>query len=203
MAAQEVLKNRIAFAHAARGVELVDPSTTFVAKGVTIGEGTVVWPFSVIMGGVNIGARCTIGPFAHLREGTVLADGAEVGNFVETKNSTLGVDSLARHLSYLGDATIGRDVNIGAGVITANFDGSKKHETHVGDSAFVGSGAVLVAPVKVGTKAIVGAGAVVPAGRDVAKGSVVVGVPAKPLAKKRGKKKTTAKKSRSKKSSRP
>ncbi len=180
-AAQAALRNRIAMEHAARGVELVDPSSTFVSKGVTIGPGTVVWPFSVIMSGVNIGARCSIGPFAHLRPGTVLEDDAAIGNFVEVKNSTVGEGSLALHLSYLGDTTIGRGVNIGAGVITANFDGKAKHETRIRDGAFVGSGAVLVAPVEVGEKAVVAAGAVVTAKKNVEAGQCVAGVPAKPL----------------------
>ncbi len=181
--AQEALRRRIWQQHAAAGVEIVDPSSTFVAKGVTIGSGTVVWPFSVLMPGVSIGARCRVGPFAHLRTGAVLEDGAEVGNFVEVKNSRLGSMSLVRHLSYVGDAEVGRDVNIGAGVITANYDGRSKHRTVIGDGAFVGSGAILVAPVGVGRDAVVGAGAVVTSGRDVADGETVVGVPARPLAR--------------------
>ncbi|MFT7616993.1 MAG: bifunctional UDP-N-acetylglucosamine pyrophosphorylase/glucosamine-1-phosphate N-acetyltransferase [Planctomycetota bacterium] len=185
--AQSALRTRIAFEHAAAGVEFVDPSSTFVSKGVTIGAGTVVWPFSVIMSGVNIGARCRVGPFAHLREGTVLHDEAEVGNFVEVKNSTLGEGTYARHLSYLGDATLGRGVNVGAGVITANFDGESKHLTQILDNAFVGSGAVLVAPVVVGKDAVVGAGAVVPANQNVESGQCVAGVPAKPLPRKKRK----------------
>ncbi len=193
-AAQQALRKRIAFEHAAAGVEFVDPSSTFVAKGVTIGAGSVVWPFSVIMGDVNIGARCRIGPFAHLREGTVLEDGAAVGNFVEIKNSTLGKGSLALHLSYLGDTTLGRDVNVGAGVITANFDGESKHVTNIQDGAFVGSGVVLVAPVDVGKGAVVAAGAVVPAGQDVGAGQRVAGVPAKPMVPKKKRKKREQKK---------
>ncbi|HGY91583.1 MAG TPA: bifunctional N-acetylglucosamine-1-phosphate uridyltransferase/glucosamine-1-phosphate acetyltransferase [Planctomycetes bacterium] len=179
--AQAILKRRIAQELAAKGVELVDAASTFVAQGVTIGPGTVIWPFSVILGGVSIGARCSIGPFAHLRAGTVIEDGARVGNFVEVKNSTLGSGSLALHLAYLGDVTVGRGVNIGAGVITANFDGRKKHRTDIRDGAFVGSGAILVAPVTVGAKAVVGAGAVVPSKHHVSDGDVVVGVPARSL----------------------
>ena len=197
LSAQDTLRRRIALEHAAHGVELVDPSSTFIAKGVTIGSGTVVWPFSVIMGGVSIGARCRIGPFAHLRDGTVVEDGAEVGNFVEMKNSTLGEGSLARHLAYLGDAAIGRNVNIGAGTITANFDGRDKHRTRIDDGAFIGSGAILVAPAQVGEQAFVAAGAVVPPGREVEDGDTVVGVPARSTGKKRkplGKKKRQSKK---------
>ncbi len=202
--AQEILKRRIAQELSAQGVELIDAASTFVAQGVTIGPGTVIWPFSVILGGVSIGARCSIGPFAHLRAGTVIEDGARVGNFVEVKNSTLGSDSLALHLAYLGDVTVGRGVNIGAGVITANFDGRKKHRTDIRDGAFVGSGAILVAPVTVGTKAVVGAGAVVPSKHHVPDGGVVVGVPARPLSSKgsdegpRGKKRVKTRSSKTK-----
>ncbi|MEZ6196496.1 MAG: NTP transferase domain-containing protein [Planctomycetota bacterium] len=179
LGAQELLRRRIALEHAARGVELVDPSSTFIAKGVRIGAGTVVWPFSVIMGGVSIGARCRIGPFAHLRAGTVVGDGASVGNFVEVKNSTLGPDARALHLAYLGDAEIGAGANIGAGAITANFDGVEKNRTRIGPGAFIGSGSVLVAPVDIGRDATVGAGAVVTGGHDVPDGATVVGVPAR------------------------
>lgn len=193
-AAQHALKARIFDHHAARGVEIVDPSLTFIDKGVTIGPGTVVLPFSVIMGSVNIGARCRVGPFAHVRSGSVLEDDSAVGNFVEMKNATLGESSRALHLSYLGDASIGRGVNIGAGTITANYDGRNKHRTTVGDGAFVGSGAILVAPIEVGRDATVGAGSVVPANEDVADGATVVGVPARPLERERRKRSTRKRK---------
>ncbi len=202
--AHAILKRRIAQELAAKGVELVDAASTFIGQGVTIGPGTVIWPFSVILGGVSIGARCSIGPFAHLRAGTVIEDGARVGNFVEVKNSTLGSGSLALHLAYLGDVTVGRGVNVGAGVITANFDGREKHRTDIRDGAFVGSGAILVAPVTVGTNAVVGAGAVVPSKHHVPDGDVVVGVPARSLARKesdegpRGKKRVKTRSSKTK-----
>jgi bifunctional UDP-N-acetylglucosamine pyrophosphorylase/glucosamine-1-phosphate N-acetyltransferase len=96
-----------------------------------------------------------------LRPGTVLSEHAHVGNFVETKNATLGEGSKANHLSYLGDATIGRDVNIGAGTITCNYDGANKHQTIIGDGAFIGSDSQLVAPVSVGPGATIGAGSTV------------------------------------------
>lgn len=179
--AHESLRRRILDAHAERGVLIVDPPHTFIAPGAVIGPGTVIQPFSVIGEAVSIGARCRIGPFAHLRPGTCLADDAIVGNFVEVKNSSLGQRSSARHLAYLGDAEIGDDVNIGAGVITANFDGVQKNRTVVESGARIGSNAVLIAPVRVARKATVGAGAVVTAGKDVAEGSVVVGIPAREL----------------------
>lgn len=179
--AHEALRRRILDEHAERGVVIVDPPHTFIAPGVAIGPGAVIQPFSVIGEAVSIGARCRIGPFAHLRPGTCLADDAIVGNFVEVKNSSLGQRSSARHLAYLGDAEIGDDVNLGAGVITANFDGVRKNRTIVESGAKVGSNAVLIAPVRVARRATVGAGAVVTAGKDVAEGSVVVGIPAREL----------------------
>jgi bifunctional UDP-N-acetylglucosamine pyrophosphorylase / glucosamine-1-phosphate N-acetyltransferase len=180
--AHAALKEREIELHAARGVVIIDPPTTFIAKGASIGAGTVVLPFSVISGAVSIGARCRIGPYAHLRAGTTVEDDVSIGNFVEVKNSTLGAGSRANHLAYLGDATIGARVNVGAGVITANFDGARKHRTRIADGASVGSGVVLVAPVSVGEGSVIGAGAVVPKGRDVPAGAVVAGVPARPLA---------------------
>jgi bifunctional UDP-N-acetylglucosamine pyrophosphorylase/glucosamine-1-phosphate N-acetyltransferase len=176
--AQAVLRNHIVMHHAAKGVEFVDPASTFVAKGARIGRGTVVWPFSVIMGGVSIGARCRIGPFAHLRGGTEVGDDSQVGNFVEMKNTVLGPESLALHLAYLGDATIGAGVNLGAGTITANFDGHRKQSTSIDDGASIGAGTVLVAPVAVGAKARTAAGSVVLSGDDVEAGGLVAGVPA-------------------------
>jgi bifunctional UDP-N-acetylglucosamine pyrophosphorylase/glucosamine-1-phosphate N-acetyltransferase len=138
----------------------------------------------VIRGGVRIG-RAARSAFSHLRNGAVLEDGAEVGNFVEVKNSRLGERVKAKHLTYLGDATIGAATNIGAGTITANYDGKEKHATRIGSRAFIGSGTVLVAPVTIGDGATTGAGAVVTRHRDVAAGEVVVGVPARPIVKKK------------------
>ena len=102
-----------------------------------------------------------IGPFARLRPGTVLADGVHIGNFVETKNAKLGVGSKANHLTYLGDAVIGAGVNVGAGVITCNYDGANKYTTTIEDGAFIGSNAALVAPVTIGRDATIGAGSVI------------------------------------------
>jgi bifunctional UDP-N-acetylglucosamine pyrophosphorylase / glucosamine-1-phosphate N-acetyltransferase len=160
-------------------VEIVDPSTTFVAPDARIGAGTRIEPFSVVETGVRVGRGCSVGPFARLRRGTVLEDGASIGNFVEVKASRIGRGSKARHLAYLGDADVGAGVNVGAGTITCNYDGRRKHATKVGDGAFLGSGTLLVAPVKVGRRAVTGAGAVVLAGHDVPAGAVAVGVPAR------------------------
>jgi bifunctional UDP-N-acetylglucosamine pyrophosphorylase/glucosamine-1-phosphate N-acetyltransferase len=134
----------------------------------TIGAGTEVQAFSQIEG-ATIGASARIGPFARVRPETTLADEVHIGNFVEVKNSQLGQASKANHLAYVGDASVGRNVNIGAGTIVANYDGANKHRTVIGDDAHTGSNSVLVAPITVGAGATVGAGSTVtrevPAGR--------------------------------------
>ncbi|MDH5824855.1 bifunctional UDP-N-acetylglucosamine diphosphorylase/glucosamine-1-phosphate N-acetyltransferase GlmU [Luteimonas sp. RD2P54] len=137
-------------------------------RNVRLAAGTEVRAHCDLDGAVTEGA-VTIGPFARLRPGTVLADGAHIGNFVETKNTTVGVGSKANHLAYLGDATVGAGANIGAGTITCNYDGANKFRTVIGDRAFIGSNASLVAPVTIGDDATTGAGSVivndVPAGK--------------------------------------
>src|SRR5437867_7888704 len=178
-----VLKERILSEHMDGGVTFDDPQTAFIEKGVKIGRDTRILPFTVIHRGVEIGERCEIGPFTHLRPGTRVGNGASICNFVEVKNSTLGAGTKAKHLSYIGDATLGEGVNIGAGTIFANYDGKVKSKTVVKDKAFLGSGTVLVAPVTIGKGAITGAGSVVLKNRNVPDGGVVVGVPAKPLEK--------------------
>ena len=165
------------------GVTIVDPSTTFIETNVEIGTDTIIHPFTVIRRNVKIGRQCEVGPYSHLRSGTVLEDFSEVGNFVEVKKMRLGSHSKAKHLSYLGDATIGKNVNIGAGTITANYDGKEKHPTTIEDGCSTGSGTVLVAPVKMGKNSKTGAGAIVTKGQDVAEGDTVVGVPAKSIKK--------------------
>lgn len=128
-----------------------------VLRDTTVADDTVIEPHSVLEG-AEIGPRCTIGPFARLRPGSRLHDGAKVGNFVETKNTDLGAGSKINHLSYVGDTEVGPDSNIGAGVITCNYDGRRKHRTVIGERAFIGSDCQLVAPVTVGDGATVGAG---------------------------------------------
>lgn len=120
---------------------------------------------------------CTVGPMAHLRGHAVMVEGSKVGNFVELKKTRLGRGSKASHLTYLGDATVGEDTNIGAGVITCNYDGVRKHETHIGDKVKIGSDTMLVAPVTVGDGSVTGAGSVVI--EDIPADSLVAGVPAK------------------------
>ncbi|MFB9145582.1 bifunctional UDP-N-acetylglucosamine diphosphorylase/glucosamine-1-phosphate N-acetyltransferase GlmU [Halomonas alkalicola] len=136
-----------------------------------IGAETVIEPHSVIEGTV-IAGRGRVGPFARLRPGTRLAVGAKVGNFVETKNAEVGEGSKINHLSYVGDARLGRDVNVGAGTITCNYDGAHKHRTEIGDGAFIGSNTALVAPVSVGSNATVGAGSTI--SKDVADNALAV-----------------------------
>jgi bifunctional UDP-N-acetylglucosamine pyrophosphorylase/glucosamine-1-phosphate N-acetyltransferase len=180
------MRDRIVGSFMADGVEIRDPATTWIDRGVTIGRGTRVLPCTMIERDVEIGEGCEVGPFAHVRPGTVLEDGAEIGNFVETKKARVGRHTKAKHLTYLGDAVIGAGTNIGCGTITANYDGKRKHVTQIGDGVHIGSGTVLVAPVRVGKGATTGAGAIVTAGRDVAPGDVVVGVPARSIKKRSG-----------------
>ncbi|GAB1256690.1 bifunctional UDP-N-acetylglucosamine diphosphorylase/glucosamine-1-phosphate N-acetyltransferase GlmU [Aurantivibrio plasticivorans] len=131
-----------------------------VIKNATIGDNSTVKAHSMLED-ANLAAQCEVGPYARLRPGATLKDGAKVGNFVEIKKTTMGVGSKANHLTYLGDATIGDGVNIGAGTITCNYDGVNKFQTEISDGAFIGSNTALVAPVKVGTNATVGAGSTV------------------------------------------
>ena len=180
VAATNFIRWKVLEYHMDNGVSVIDPSTTFIEEDVTIGQDTVIQPFTVIRRGVVIGRDCSVGPFAQLQPGTVLEDDAHVGNFVEIKKSRIGAHSKAKHLSYIGDATIGSKVNIGAGTITANYDGVNKHPTIIEDGVHIGSNSVLVAPVRIGKGARTGAGAVVVRG-EVAPGTVVVGVPARPL----------------------
>ena len=167
-----------------QGVTIYDPATTYIEAGCKIGRDTVIYPHTVLRAGVEVGERCSLGPFAHLRPGTRLGDDCKVGAFVETKNAVYGDGAKSGHLAYMGDVTLGKNVNIGAGSIVANYDGEKKHQTEIGDDAFIGCGTVLVAPVKVGKNAQTGANTVVPHGKDVPDDTVVVGVPAKELRKK-------------------
>ena len=146
-----------------------------IVRGSTIGDGCTI-EASVVESAV-LEDGVDVGPFSHLRKGTHLAQGVHVGNFGEVKNSYLGPGSKMGHFSYLGDATVGEDVNIGAGTITCNYDGQRKHYTIIEDGAFIGSDVMLVAPVRVGAGAKIGAGSVVT--HDIPPGSVAYGVPAR------------------------
>ncbi len=141
----------------------------------TIGRDCRVWASVVERSAIEDGA--TVGPFAHLRPGTVVGPGAEVGNFAELKNTRLGAGVKQHHMSYLGDADLGPGTNVGAGTITANYDGRRKHRTTIGSRVFLGVDSMLVAPLEIGDDAQTGAGAVVT--RDVPAGKLAVGVPAR------------------------
>ncbi|MGH7892693.1 MAG: bifunctional UDP-N-acetylglucosamine diphosphorylase/glucosamine-1-phosphate N-acetyltransferase GlmU, partial [Thermodesulfobacteriota bacterium] len=137
-----------------------------------LGKGVTVRLSSYISNSI-IGDNVTVGPFAQIRPGAEIMDGAKIGNFVEIKKSRIGSGSKVPHLSYIGDAVIGKDVNIGAGTITCNYDGFRKHETFIGDDVFIGSDTMLVAPLKVGRGATTGAGSTIT--KDVPEGALAIG----------------------------
>jgi bifunctional UDP-N-acetylglucosamine pyrophosphorylase/glucosamine-1-phosphate N-acetyltransferase len=139
--------------------------------GVEIADGATIHAFSHIEG-ATIGAKASIGPFARIRPGTRLAEKTKVGNFVELKKADVGAGAKVNHLSYIGDASVGANANIGAGTITCNYDGFGKYRTTIGAGAFIGSNTALVAPVAVGERAIVGAGSVIT--RDVEPDSLAI-----------------------------
>lgn len=193
-AAQE-LRARIAEEHMLAGVTLIDPRITYIDRGVTIGQDTVLYPNCYLLGKTSLGEGCVVeagckitdsrigdhvtikmssvitesivenhvevGPFAHLRPESVLRERSKVGNFVELKKSVLGKGTKANHLSYIADATVGEKANIGAGTITCNYDGRKKHPTVMEDGVFIGSNTALVAPVRIGRQAYVEAGSTI------------------------------------------
>ena len=163
------------------GVTIVNPSTTFINFGTKIGTDTVIYPFTVIERGVKIGKRCSVGPFAHLRENVELKDEVTAGNFIEMVRAEIGAKTFVKHFSYIGDSTVGSCVNIGAGTVTANFDGKNKHYTVIKDNVNIGSDTIIVAPVKVGKFATTGAGSVIT--KDIPESTVVAGVPARFLKK--------------------
>jgi bifunctional UDP-N-acetylglucosamine pyrophosphorylase/glucosamine-1-phosphate N-acetyltransferase len=163
------------------GVTVVDPDNTYIDETAVIGKDTVIFPGTVIESDVRIAGGCKVGPFARLRPGTKLSRGVEIGNFVELCRTEIGEETKVKHHTYLGDTVVGKNANIGAGTITANWDGEKKHRTVIEDNAFIGIGVSLVAPVRIGKGAKVGAGSVVTKNKDVPAGEVVAGVPAKPL----------------------
>ena len=160
------------------GATVIDPATTQIDETAVIGRDTIIFPNTVIEQDVKVSTGCRIGPFARLRPGTVLDANVEVGNFVEICRTGIGEGTKVKHHTYLGDTTVGKNVNIGAGTITANYDGKDKNRTVIEDDAFIGVGVTLIAPVKVGKGAKVGAGSVVTKNKDVPAGETVVGIPA-------------------------
>jgi bifunctional UDP-N-acetylglucosamine pyrophosphorylase / glucosamine-1-phosphate N-acetyltransferase len=190
LAKAEVLaQDRLRRAAMAAGVTMIAPETVFLSADTVLGRDVIIEP-NVIFGprvsvsegvvihsfshleGASIGPHATIGPFARLRPGAALAEKTKIGNFVEIKNAVVATGAKVNHLSYIGDAEIGANVNIGAGVITCNYDGFTKHSTFIGDNAFIGSNSALVAPVTVGAGAHVGSGSVITG--DVAANALAV-----------------------------
>ena len=159
--ASKIMQRRIQQELMEHGITIVDPDNTWIDARAQIGRDTVIEPFTYIHGRVGIGSGCRIGPFAYLRHGTVIEDNVVLGVFTEVKNSTLADGVRARHHSYIGDATVGRSVNIGAGSITANFDGKNVNRTTIGDNCYVGSGSILIAPLELKEGSHVTAGTVV------------------------------------------
>jgi bifunctional UDP-N-acetylglucosamine pyrophosphorylase/glucosamine-1-phosphate N-acetyltransferase len=176
--AEAVMQQRLRQAAMDAGVTLVAPETVYLAADTKFGRDVVIEPFVVFGPGVEIadgaivhsfthavqtkiGKKASVGPYARLRPGTVLGEGAKIGNFVETKAAAIDAGAKVSHLTYIGDAHIGANANIGAGTITCNYDGFDKYHTEIGEGAFVGSNSALVAPVTIGAGAYVGSGSVV------------------------------------------
>ncbi|NQU95290.1 MAG: NTP transferase domain-containing protein [Candidatus Omnitrophica bacterium] len=179
--AGNIMKEKVLEKLMSKGVTIVDPNSTFIDTNADIGKDTIVYPHTVIEKDVIIGKKCKIGPFARIRVHTKLDNNVEVGNFVELVRTKVLSGTKIKHLTYLGDAEVGKNVNIGAGTITANYDGKKKHKTVIGDGVSIGVGVILISPVKVGKGAVVGAGSVVTKRKNVPPHKTVVGVPAKLL----------------------
>ena len=171
---QEKLRNNALL----KGVNLLAPETTFLSKDTLFGKNIIIEPFVVIGSKVKIGNNVliksfshlegaviknnvSVGPYARLRSGTLLQSGSKIGNFVETKKSKIGKNSKVNHLSYIGDTSVGKNTNIGAGTITCNYDGVKKRKTKISDNVFIGSNSSLVAPVIVKKNSTIGAGSVI------------------------------------------
>ena len=186
--AHKIMRQRIIKRIIDSGVTIVDPNTVYIDEDVEIGMDTIIEPFVRIERNVKIGKKCQLGPFLRIRPGSIIKDNVKLGNFVEVVRSTIKSNSKANHLAYIGDSQVGEAVNIGAGAVTANYNGKDKNATIIGDNAFIGSGSILVAPVEVGKGAITGANSLVTKGK-VRSGAVVVGVPAREIKKKKESKK--------------
>ncbi len=185
----KIMRKRIVKRIIEGGVTIIDPDTVYIDENVEIGADTIIEPFVRIEKNVKIGKKCRLGPFLRIRPGSVIKDNVKLGNFVEIVRATIKSNSKVSHLAYIGDSQLGEKVNIGAGAVTANYNGKEKNMTIIGDNAFIGSGSILVAPVEIGKGAITGANSLVTKGK-VRSGAVVVGVPAKEIKRKRETKKT-------------
>jgi len=159
--ASKIMQRRIQRELMENGVTIVDPGNTWIDARARIGQDTVIEPFTYIHGEVEIGQGCRVGPFAYLRNGTVLKNDVILGVYTEIKNATLDDGVRARHHSYIADATVGRNVNMGAGSITANYDGQKVNRTEIGDDCYIGSGAILIAPLEIKDGSNIASGTVV------------------------------------------
>ena len=180
---EEIAQARILDRWMEAGVRIRGPQTVTIDADVLIGQDTTVLPHTVLEQGSVIGRGCTVGPFARIRGASHIGSYVTVGNFVEIVRSTIGDHTQIKHLSYLGDAKVGARVNVGAGTITANYDGKNKHVTQIKEGASIGSGTILVAPVIVGRLAVTGAGSVVTKNKNVPDRGVVVGIPARVINK--------------------
>ena len=183
------LQNKLRDKFLKKGVKMKGPETVFFSKDTKIGKNVEIEPYVVFadkvqignnvkilsfshLEGVKIDNDVSVGPYARLRPGTKIKSGSKIGNFVEVKKTTINKNSKVNHLSYIGDAQVGRNVNIGAGTITCNYDGRKKSKTNIKDKVFVGSNTSLVAPVTLNEKSVIGAGSVIT--KNVRKGSLAL-----------------------------
>ncbi len=175
---QELIQKKLRIKFLKQGVKMISPETIFFSNKTKIGKNVSIEPYVVFVGSVVLKNNITIksfshlenvkvennvliGPFARIRPGTILGEGSKVGNFVEVKKSKIGKNSKINHLSYVGDANLGKNVNIGAGTITCNYDGIKKSKTIIKDKVFIGSNTSLVAPLTIHEQSVVGAGSVI------------------------------------------
>jgi UDP-N-acetylglucosamine diphosphorylase/glucosamine-1-phosphate N-acetyltransferase len=182
---QEILRNKALL----KGVNLIAPETIFLSSDTIFGKNVTIEPYVVLglkvkigdnsyiksfthIEGTKIEKNVIVGPYARLRPGTILKSNTKIGNFVETKKTNIGNNSKVNHLSYIGDTTIGKNSNIGAGTITCNYDGVKKSRTKISDNVFIGSNSSLVAPVKIDKNSTVGAGSVIT--KNVKKNSLAI-----------------------------
>jgi len=175
---EKLLQNKIKKAVIKKGVKLISSDSIYLSADTKFGKNVLIEPYVVIGEGVKIGNNVkilsfsyiekakigdnvTVGPFARLRPDTILENNSRIGNFVEIKKSKIGKNSKVNHLSYIGDSVLGKNVNIGAGTITCNYDGKNKYKTKILDNAFIGSNTSLVAPVKIGKNTLIGAGSTI------------------------------------------
>ena len=186
---QELIQKKLRNKFLKKGVKMTSPETIFFSKDTKIGKNVLIEPYVVFIGKVilknnitiksfshleevKIENNVSIGPYARLRPGCILKEGSKVGNFVEVKKSKIGKNSKVNHLSYVGDTILGKNINIGAGTITCNYDGIKKNKTKIKDNVFIGSNTSLVAPLTIGDSSIIGAGSVIT--RNVRKKSLAI-----------------------------